>query len=69
MTEKKYKQLLKKLVSPVHVGYISRYILECDMSETMSILNELTENEIIELSEYGKGYYVLKAKKNSKING
>ena len=32
------------------------------MDETISILNELIEEDLVEESKYGKGYYVVKQK-------
>ena len=59
----KEQKLLKKLVSPIHIEYISKYILECDIFETTEIIQSLINEGVIKESEYGKNYYVLKSKK------
>lgn len=62
MEEKVIKSLLGKLRQPIHVEYISKYILKTSMSETTDVLNKLIQEEIIEESEYAKNYYVIKNK-------
>jgi len=54
--------LLSKLRRPVHVSYISKYMVKLPMDETMNILNEMIVDNLIEESVYGKGYYVIKQK-------
>jgi len=54
--------LLAKLRRPVHVSYISKYMVKLPMDETMNILNEMIVDNLIEESVYGKGYYVIKQK-------
>ena len=54
--------LLAKLRRPVHVSYISKYMVKLPMDETMNILNEMSVDNLIEESVYGKGYYVIKQK-------
>ena len=54
--------LLSKLRRPVHVSYISKYMVKLPMEETMKMLNEMIVDNLIEESVYGKGYYVIKQK-------
>jgi len=54
--------LLAKLRRPVHVSYISKYMVKLPMEETMKMLNEMIVDNLIEESVYGKGYYVIKQK-------
>jgi len=54
--------LLAKLRRPIHVSYISKYMVKMPMHETMDMLNEMIEEGLIEESIYGKGYYVIKQK-------
>jgi hypothetical protein len=60
MEEKVVKSLLGKLRQPIHVEYISKYILKSSMDETRTILNKLMEDGVIEESVYAKDYYVIK---------
>ena len=60
MEEKVTKTLLGKLRQPIHIDYISKYILKESMEETMNIINKLVEDNIIEESKYAKDYYVVK---------
>jgi len=52
--------LLAKLRRPIHVSYISKHLVKLPMDETMNIINELIDEDLIEESKYGKGYYVIK---------
>ena len=52
--------LLAKLRRPIHVSYISKHLVKLPINETMLILNELIDEDLIEESKYGKGYYVIK---------
>jgi hypothetical protein len=54
--------LLAKLRRPIHASYISKYLVKLPINETMDILNEMVEEGLIEESQYGKGYYVVKSK-------
>lgn len=60
MEEKVIKSLLGKLRQPIHVEYISKYILKTSMNETIDVLNKLIQEDIIEESEYAKNYFVIK---------
>jgi hypothetical protein len=54
------KTLLSKLRQPVHIDYISKYILRIDEDETRIVLNKLLDENVIEESIYAKDYYVIK---------
>ena len=60
MEEKVIKTLLGKLRQPIHIDYISKYILRESMEETMKVINKLVDDNIIEESKYDKDYYVVK---------
>jgi hypothetical protein len=60
MEEKIIKNLLGKLRQPIHVDYISNYILKDSIEETMNLINKLVEDNVIEESKYAKDYYVVK---------
>ena len=49
-----------KLRRPVHISYISNYILKLSVDETRSFLDKLINLGIIEESKYAKDYFVLK---------
>jgi hypothetical protein len=61
MEEKVIKNLLGKLRQPIHIDYISKYILKESMETTMNLINKLVEDNIIEESKYAKDYYVVKS--------
>jgi hypothetical protein len=54
--------LLAKLRRPVHISYISKYLLKSSMFETEKVINEMIDENLFEESKYGKGYYVVKSK-------
>jgi hypothetical protein len=60
MEEKIIKNLLGKLRQPIHVDYISNYILIESMENTMNLITKLVEDNVIEESKYAKDYYVVK---------
>jgi hypothetical protein len=60
MEEKLKKTLLGKLRQPIHIEYISNYIVKKSMEETMNIINKLIEDGVIVESKYAKNYYVVK---------
>jgi hypothetical protein len=60
MEEKATKTLMGKLRQPIHIDYISKYILKESMEETKNIIDKLVEDNIIEESKYAKNYYVVK---------
>jgi hypothetical protein len=62
MTTKQSKLLMSKLRQPIHIDYISKYILKEDIVKTKEILKTLTDNGEIEESKYAKEYYVIPKK-------
>jgi hypothetical protein len=60
MDNNQTKTLLGKLRQPIHIDYISKYILRDSMENTLKIINSLIEQNIIEESKYAKDYYVVK---------
>jgi hypothetical protein len=60
MDTKSTKTLLSKLRQPIHIDYISKYILRIPEDETRVVLNKLLEENVIEESNYAKDYYVIK---------
>ena len=60
MEEKVIKNLLGKLRQPIHIDYISNYILKESMEHTMNLITKLVEDNVIEESKYAKDYYVVK---------
>ena len=57
--------LLAKLEIPVHISYISEYILRIGLNQTKEKIESLIEDGLVKESEYGKGYYV-RTKRNGK---
>lgn len=62
MDDKTKKLLNSKLRQPVHISYISKYILKTDMDETKEILQKYIDEGIIEESNISDGYYGVKTK-------
>ena len=54
------KILLAKLRRPIHIDYISQYILKLPIDKTKEIINKLIENGVIEESGDAKDYFVIK---------
>jgi hypothetical protein len=50
--------LLRKLEKPVHINYISDYILRVGIDETRKRIEKLVTEGVLEESKYGKEYYV-----------
>jgi len=50
-----------KLRLPIHINYISQYILKLPIEETREVLNKMVEEGKIVESRYSSGYYVLKS--------
>ena len=56
--ENKTKKLLNsKLRQPIHISYISKYILKMTEKETKEILDKLIDEGVIEESPLAPGYY------------
>jgi len=49
-----------KLRLPIHINYISQYILKLPIEETREVLNKMIEEGKIVESKYASDYYVLK---------
>ena len=60
MDNKTKKLLNTKLRQPVHISYISKYILKITEKETKEILDELINEGVIEESTLAPDYYVNK---------
>lgn len=60
MTPKQEKGFLNKLRQPIHISYISKYILKTDVKETKEVLERYISEGIIEQSKIADGYYGLK---------
>jgi hypothetical protein len=59
--DNKTKKLLNtKLRQPIHISYISKYILKMTEKETKKILDELIDEGVIEESSLAPNYYVNK---------
>jgi hypothetical protein len=59
--DNKDKKLLNsKLRQPVHISYISKYILKMTEKETKKILDEMIDEDLIEESPMASNYYVNK---------
>ena len=57
MDDKTKKLLNTKLRQPVHISYISKYILKMTEKETKEILDKLIEEGVIEESPLAPDYY------------
>ena len=51
-----------KLRMPIHISYISKYILKKTQEETKEILEQAINDGVIEESPLAKEYYQLKTK-------
>lgn len=60
MDDKTKKLLNSKLRQPVHISYISKYILKKTEKETKEILTQMIEENLIEESPLASNYYVNK---------
>ena len=60
MDNKVKKLLNSKLRQPVHISYISKYILKMTEKETKKILDEMISYGLIEESPMASEYYVNK---------
>ena len=61
MDDKTKKLLNTKLRQPVHISYISKYILKMTEKETKEILDKLIDEGVIEESPLSQNYYVNKS--------
>jgi hypothetical protein len=52
--------LLAKLRQPIHINYVSKYILKESIEQTKVILNKLIEDGVVEEYVNTKDYYVVK---------
>jgi hypothetical protein len=59
MDEKQINNLIGKLRQPIHINYISKYILKKNIEETKKELDFLIESGIIVESNIAEGYYVV----------
>ena len=64
MDNKVKKLLNSKLRQPVHISYISKYILKMTEKETKKILDEMVEEGLIYESPLASGYYGNKENEN-----
>lgn len=64
MDDKKTKALLAKLRQPIHIDYISSYILRESKENTLKIINGLIEQGVVEESKYAENYYVVRSLQN-----
>jgi hypothetical protein len=58
MDKRQIKSLMDKLRQPIHISYISKYILKLDEVETKKQLDMLISENYIKESEISNGYYV-----------
>ena len=58
MDKRQIKSLMDKLRQPIHISYISKYILKMDEVETKKQLDMLISENYIKESEMSNGYYV-----------
>ena len=60
MNTKTTKTLLSKLRQPIHISYISQYILRVSEEETRTTLKQLIEENVSEESMFAKDYFLIK---------
>ena len=58
MDKRQIKSLMDKLRQPIHINYISKYILKKDIDETKQQLDILISEGYIKESSLSGGYYV-----------
>ncbi len=58
MDKRQIKSLMDKLRQPIHISYISKYILKLDEVETKKQLDMLISEGYIKESNLSEGYYV-----------
>jgi competence protein ComGC len=59
MDKKQIKELGDKLRQPIHISYISKYILKLDEDKTKKKLDILISEGYIKESDLSEGYYVV----------
>jgi hypothetical protein len=59
MDKKQLKDLGDKLRQPIHINYISKYILKRSVDETKKQLDILISEGFIKESDLAEGYYVV----------
>ena len=59
MDKKQIKSLTDKLRQPIHISYISKYILKLDEEKTKEQLDILISEGYIKESNLADGYYVV----------
>ena len=60
MTNQEREKLLAKLRQPIHISYISQYLLKLPLDETQKEIDKLIFDGLVEESKYAKEYYVIK---------
>ena len=58
MDKRQIKSLMDKLRQPIHINYISKYILKKNMDETKQQLDILISEGYIKESNLSEGFYV-----------
>lgn len=58
MDKRQIKALMDKLRQPIHISYISKYILKLDEGETKKQLDILISEGHIKESNLSQGFYV-----------
>jgi len=59
MDKKQIKSLTDKLRQPIHISYISKYILKLNEEDTKKELDILISEGFIKESNLANGYYVV----------
>jgi hypothetical protein len=59
MDKRQIKSLMDKLRQPIHISYISKYILKRSNEETKEQLDILISEGLIKESNLADGYYVV----------
>ena len=59
MDKKQLKSLMDKLRQPIHITYISKYILKKSEEDTKKELDVLISEGLIKESNISEGYYVV----------
>jgi competence protein ComGC len=58
MDKRQIKSLMDKLRQPIHISYISKYILKLNEDDTKKQLDTLISEGYIKESKLSQGYYV-----------